>query len=356
MRIPASLVSARDIQEEALTMFGIRYIKSPPSHYLLQYRDGRIVREGTGLAFFYFAPRSTLVSVPLTSVDLPFMFEEITRDFQVVTLQGQVSFRVAQPRLLVEQQDYSLLPNGAYASEDPQRLPARILNAVKAQFRALLQATDLRELLQGTEKLARAARHGMTEAHSLASLGIEIGDLGLLAVKPNPETARALEAPMREQILKQADDATYARRNAAIEQEQLIRESELRSELVVEQKKRQVRETQVESERVILEKKHQIQTQELAGKVALEQKNVELVQLRGENQKQEAEVRAYGAQLLIDAMKGVDARTLQALMMGQASPEALMALGFQAFADNAAKIGEFNFAPDALRQLARKSA
>jgi hypothetical protein len=40
-------------------------------------------------------------------------------------------------------------------------------------------------------------------------------------------------------------------------------------------------------------------------------------------------------------------------MMGQASPEALMAVGFQNIADNAAKIGEFNFSPDLLRQIAK---
>ncbi|MDP1698753.1 MAG: SPFH domain-containing protein [Xanthomonadaceae bacterium] len=336
-------------------MLGLRYVKSSPSHYLLQYRNGQIVREGSGLAFFYFAPRSTLVSVPLTAVDVPFMFEEITRDFQSVTLQGQVSYRIAEPKTLAQQLDFTMQANGNYASEDPQRLPVRVLNAVKAQFRALLQELDLREVLQGTERLAKTARNGLASAPSLLALGIEIGDLGLLAVKPNPETARALEAPMREQILKQADDATYTRRNAAIEQEQLIKESELRSELVVEQKKRQVRETQVESERVILEKKHQIQTQELAGKVELEQQNGELVQLRAENQKREAEVRAYAMQTMVGAMKGLDARSLQAMLIGQASPETLMALGFQNVADNAAKIGEFNFSPDILRQLARKA-
>ena len=36
-------------------MFGFRYVKSSPSQYLLQYRNGRVVREGTGLAFWYFA-------------------------------------------------------------------------------------------------------------------------------------------------------------------------------------------------------------------------------------------------------------------------------------------------------------
>lgn len=175
-------------------MFGIRYVKSSPSHYLLQYKDGKVVREGTGLAFFYFAPASTLVSVPLTAVDVPFMFEETTRDFQAVTLQGQVGYRIASPKTLAEQQNFVLEPNGAYASEDPERLPMRVLNAVKAQFRALLQEADLREVLHGTEQLSKTARQGLAAAPALAALGIEIVDLALLAVKPPPETARALEA------------------------------------------------------------------------------------------------------------------------------------------------------------------
>lgn len=336
-------------------MFGIRYVKSSPSHYLLQYKDGKVVREGTGLAFFYFAPASTLVSVPLTAVDVPFMFEETTRDFQAVTLQGQVGYRIAAPKTLAEQQNFVLEPNGAYASEDPERLPMRVLNAVKAQFRALLQEADLRQVLHGTEQLSKTARQGLAAAPALAALGIEIVDLALLAVKPTPETARALEAPVREDILKQADDATYARRNAAIAQEQMIKESELRSELVVEQKRRQVRETEVESQRVILEKRQEMQAQEIAGNVKLEEQNGELVRLQSENRNREADVRAYATRVLVEAIKDIDPRALQAMMFGQASPETLMALGLQNIADNAVKIGEFNFSPDLLRQMAGKS-
>jgi regulator of protease activity HflC (stomatin/prohibitin superfamily) len=333
-------------------MFGFRYVKSSPSQYLLQYRSGRVVREGTGLSFWYFAPRTTLVGIPLNAVDAPFMFEEVTRDFQQVTLQGQVSYRIADPARLAQQQDYSLLPNGHYASEDPERLPLRVLNAVKARFRTLLLDYDLRDVLQGTERLSASAHRSIAAMAGLTALGIEVGDLSLLAVKPNPETARALEAPMREEILKQADDALYGRRNAAIEQERSVKENELRSELIIEQKKQQVRETQLESERSLLARRQQMRTEELAGQVQLEKQAAKLVQLQSENRKQEADVRAYSVQALVNAMKGLDARSLQALTLGQATPETLLALGFQNIADNAAKIGEFNFSPDLLRQLA----
>ncbi|OJY95744.1 MAG: hypothetical protein BGP25_13345 [Lysobacterales bacterium 63-13] len=337
-------------------MLGFRYIQSTPSQYLIQYRNGRIAREGSGLSFWYYAPRSSLINVPLNAVDVPFMFEEVTRDYQQITLQGQVTYRVSDPKQLAQQQDFSLQANGAYTSEDPQKLPVRVVTSVKAVFRTLLQELDLHEVLRGTQKLTASAREAVASAPGLTALGIEISDLSLLAVKPNPETARALEAPMREDILRQADDATYVRRNAAIEQERAIKENELRSDLAVELKKRQVRESQVESEQAVLERRQQMQVQELTGKLKLEEQNAGLVKLKVENQKQEADAQAYGIKRMVEAMQGLDPRSLQALMLGQASPEMLMAVGFQNMADNAAKIGEFNLSPDLLRQLVGKKA
>ena len=63
-------------------MFGIKFIKMQPTNYVIQYRKGIIVREGAGLSFFYFSPFNSLVSIPIASVDAPFIFEEVTSDFQ----------------------------------------------------------------------------------------------------------------------------------------------------------------------------------------------------------------------------------------------------------------------------------
>ena len=67
-------------------MFGIKFIKVQPTTYLLQYRGGKIVREGLGLSFFYYAPTTSLVAVPVASADVPFIFQETTADFQGVTI------------------------------------------------------------------------------------------------------------------------------------------------------------------------------------------------------------------------------------------------------------------------------
>lgn len=37
-------------------MFGIRYIKSQPTVHLMQFKGGKLVREGAGASFFYYAP------------------------------------------------------------------------------------------------------------------------------------------------------------------------------------------------------------------------------------------------------------------------------------------------------------
>lgn len=71
----------------------------------------------------------------------------------------------------------------------------------------------------------------------MEKLGIEVMGLSILAILPNKETMRALEAQAREEILRNADHALYERRNASIEQERRVKENELNTEIAVETKK-----------------------------------------------------------------------------------------------------------------------
>jgi hypothetical protein len=337
-------------------MFGFRYVKASPSTYIIQYKNGKAVREGAGLAFWYFAPNASLVSIPMESVDAPFMFQEVSSDFQVVTVQGQATYRVSAPTTLASLMNFTLKPDGNYVAEDHTKLPQRVVNAVQVQLRSVLQGQTLQQLLQGSDRLVQAVRQGLQRPDGLPSLGLELVNLSILAVKPNPETARALEAQVREQILKQADDATYARRNAAIEQERAVKENELNTEIAVEAKKRQIREAQLDSEQAALAKRQTIQDQDIAGRIALEEKNKDLTALRASNAQTEADAKAYGVAANMKAIQGVDPKVLQALMVGQADPNVLIAQAFQGLAANADRIGELNISPDLLQQLTQSRA
>lgn len=337
-------------------MFGLSYAKATPTTYLIQFRNGQPVREGAGLAFFYFAPSASLVSIPMESVDAPFMFREVSADFQEVTLQGQVTYRVADPKLLASLMNFTLKANGTdYVSEDPTKLPQRVVNAVQVQLRAKLQGQKLQDLLRESDSLAQTVRDGLRQPDALPSLGLELVSLAILAVKPTPDTARALEATVREQILKEADDALYRRRNAAIEQERAVKENELNTEIAVETKKRQIRETQMDAERVVLEKRLQIQAQEMQGRISHEKENETLTELKTANAKREADAKAYAMSALVKTVSDVDPKVLQALALGSADASTIIAAAFQDLAQNAGKIGELNISPDLLHQLTRSA-
>jgi hypothetical protein len=185
----------------------------------------------------------------------------------------------------------------------------------------------------------------------VTALGVELLGLSILAIKPTPETARALEAEAREQLLKEADEAIFRRRNAAVEQERSIKENELNTEIAIEQKKRQIRETKMDADRGVQEKQRLLKEAEMAANVALEEKKKELVALAALNAKAEADARAYGIEATMKALGTADARVLQALANSGMKPDQLIAVAFQELAGRADKIGELNISPDLLREL-----
>src|SRR5438128_730455 len=133
-------------------MFGVRFIKVQPTTHLIQYRGGRVVREGAGLAFFYYSPTTSLVAIPIVSTDAPFIFEEVTADFQTVTIQGQVTYRVVEATKLAALMNFTLDARGqSYASDEPQKLPQRVINVINVLARSELQALPLREAVRASD-------------------------------------------------------------------------------------------------------------------------------------------------------------------------------------------------------------
>jgi len=309
------------------------YLKAAPTTYVLHYHRGRLRREGPGLAFFYVRPASTIVAVPLASADIPFVFNEVTGDFQGVTIQGQVTYRVADPRRLASLLDYSLRPDGRYVSDDPDKLAERLVQATQILARAVVQRRTLREALASSETIVGEVLAALRASEPVAMLGIEVLGLAVLAVKPTPEIARALEAEAREALQRRSDEAIYARRNAAVEQERRIKESELETEVAVHQKQRQIRETQ------------------MAADIAVEEQRSVLIERRSTNERRDADARAYALEATLAPVRNVDWRTLMAVTAGGADPKLMIALAFRELAENASKIGELNVTPDLLRTL-----
>jgi len=319
-------------------MLPLRYMKAAPTTYVLEYKNGRLRREGAGLSFFYYAPTTTLVTVPLESADVPFAFQETTADFQAVALQGQLTYRVADPQKLASLLDFSTGPLGLYRSEDYRRLPERLVHTLQTLMRAETQKLSLREALTKGGTLTASVFAALKASDAVAQLGVEILNLSLLSIRPTPEMAKALEAEAREALQRRSDEAIYERRNNAVEQERRIKESELNTEIAVEEKRRQIRETQ------------------MAADIAIEQQRAALMEKRIENDRKETDSRAYALEATLKPMRDMDWRTMMTLSQQGGDPRMMIALAFQEMASNAQKIGELNISPDLLRSLMASAA
>ena len=291
----------------------LRFMKASPTTYVLHFRNGRIRREGAGLSFWYWGPTATIVAVPLASADAPFAFQEATADFQAVAIQGQVTYRVADPKRLAGVLDMSVGPDGRYRADDYQKLPERVVHATQTLMRAETQQLTLRDALTSSALLTERVLARLRTTEAVVSMGVEVLGLSILAIKPTPESAKALEAEAREALQRRSDEAIYARRNAAVEQERRIKESELRTE------------------------------------IALEEQRSALMNERVANDRKEADCRAYEFDTTLAPLRGLDWRTLMVLRGGE--PGTTIALAFQEIATNAQKVGELNITPDLLRAL-----
>lgn len=313
-------------------MIGIRYLKAPPTTYVMQYVSGKIKREGAGLSFFYFAPTSQIVQVPLESTDVPFVFNETTADFQEATIQGELQYRITDAKRIAEILNFSLDDHGRYNTEDPSKLGDRLVHAAQIIARSFTQKRTLRVVLVNSDALITELMAVLVDSSTVKMLGVEVLGLSILSIKPTPEMAKAFQADAREDLLRCADEAIYARRNNAVQLERTIKENELNTEIAVEAKRRQVRETQ------------------MAAEIAIEQQRATLVDSKVTNDQKEADARAHALQVTLEPLKNIDWRVLMAAS-GGGDPRQNIALAFRDLAENAGKIGEINITPDLLRGL-----
>jgi len=333
-------------------MFGINYIKTSPTQYVIHFSWGRKQRAGKGLAFFYYKPASSIVIVPVASADVPFIFNELSQDFQAITVQGTLTYRVHDPELVASLLNYTVDgPAAHYVSDDPQKLPQRLINLLQVLVRAEIQQLPLRDAIHASEAVATSVMGKLAGSDALKTLGVEVLALSIQGIRALPEIARSLEAEAREELMRRADQAIYDRRNASVEQERRIKENELNTEIAVEEKKRQIRQTKVEADLAVEAKEQEVRRMKLNGAIELEKERKQLVTLRSENARVDADAQAYAMEASLKPLRDLKPEMLQMLAVQSTDPRLMVSMAFKELAQNAAKIGHLNITTEVLEAL-----
>jgi len=259
--------------------------------------------------------------VPTSTRDTDFVFNELTGNFQAITVQGQFTFRIFDPMKAASLLNFTYDPRrGSYVSDDPERLPQRITNIVQMETRREILLRTLEETIRDSQAIAAAAVARIREENLLQPIGVELISLYFLSARPTPEVAKALEAPYRETMLRQADGAIYARRAAAVDEERKIKENERNTE------------------------------------ISLEQRRQELIALQGANAQQEAEFKGRAEETLAEfqarAAEHQAAAAAKALAVySDTDPRLVVALALKEMGENAGKIGNLTITTEMLASL-----
>lgn len=334
-------------------MFGINYIKFDSMTYVIHFVNGSIKREGRGLSFFYYSPTSSIVAIPLGSRDIQFIFNETTKDFQTVTIQGQITYAIENPKQLSEMLDFTLNSNTKINETNFERLNQRLNNEAQTAASSYIQSIGLKETLRSATVISDKIEDGLKKSDAVRLLGVSILSVDVLAVRPTPEMAKALETEMRETLQKEADQAIYERRNFAVEQERKIKESELNTEIAVQEKKKQINEKQAEIKVKDAENARKLREMTVAADLAVEEQKTRLIEMQADNERKMADAKGYSLEKTLTPYKQLDWRVLMAINSKNISAIDNIGFAFRELAENSQKIGTLNITPDLLETVIR---
>lgn len=334
----------------------IKYKKFEPTEYVMKVKRGKVVQEGLGLSFFYNTLTTSMIVLPATAFDASFAFDGImTSDFQDVSVQGDISYTITDYERASRMVDFSYKntkkENLAALGEAKQKMAKRMMNLVKVYATKFMSTKDVRVAVISGDALAEALREDLKQDWTMREFGLEMISVSILGIMAKPDTQKALEAAAREEILKQQDDAIYKRRNAAIEQERIVAENELNTEIKIAEKEKEKREKEMETKRLVQEKQAELDARKLQEDIRLEEEACKLVELQAENAKKKSDAKAYDSAVLMKTFAGMDTELVKALAASGMDSKALIAKAFVEIGEQADKIGTLNVSPDLLETL-----
>ncbi len=303
-----------------------RHLRAEPTSHVLGYQSGRLRREGPGQAFWFRAINAAIAEVPIDDRELPFLFHARASDFQALTVQGVITFRVVDPQRVARRIDFAIdLDSGRWTQTPLEQLAGLVMQLAQQFVIDELVKRPVRQILaDGVAPIRAHIAAGLAAEVALQDLGIEVVAVRVAAVAPTAELEKALQQPTREGIQQDADEATFRRRAQAVDKERAIAENELGNRIELARREEEL--VQRESANRMVEAQAADERAQLAA--AREAATIDDVQ---------------GARLRIDAERA----KIDAAMPA----EILLALALRELAENLGQIEHLTITPDMLTPL-----
>jgi regulator of protease activity HflC (stomatin/prohibitin superfamily) len=220
----------------------VRHLRSEPSSVVMRFARGRPVESGAGLSFWFLPMSTAVVEIPVDDRELSLLFHGRSADFQDVTAQGVLTYRVVSPETLARRVDFGIdLVTGRHREQPLDKIALAVTELARQLAGSTIARTPVRLLLaEGPERIRARIEEGLAADETLAQMGLELVSVRIGSVEPSPDVEKALEAPARERIQQEADEAAFARRAMAVEKERAIQENELQNRIELARREEQL--------------------------------------------------------------------------------------------------------------------
>lgn len=229
----------------------IARLRSDASHHVIRYRNGRIRQSGRGLVFWFRPETASVAEVPMDDREMTLFVKGRSADFQQVSVQGILGWRVAEPDRVAERIDFTIgLANGQYIREPIERIETRLAGLVNQATLQYLAEAPVRALLDaGVEPLRQRLEAALANDPALTEIGLAIVAVRLNNLAPSSELERALQTPTFEALQQKADEAMFERRALAVDKERAIAENELGNKTELARREKQLIAEEAENAR-----------------------------------------------------------------------------------------------------------
>ncbi|MFK0135760.1 SPFH domain-containing protein [Streptomyces murinus] len=330
---------------------GWRHLRGTPTAHIRHHRSGQLVHDGPGLSFWFRSLTAALSEIPVDDRELAMTFHARTADFQDVTVQATVTYRIGDPALAAARLDFSVDPDtGAWRGTPLEQLATLLTETAQEHALDVLARTPLSAALtDGVSTVRERLAAGLAAQPRLPDTGIEVVAVRVVAVRPEPEVERALRTPAREQIQQEADRATYERRAVAVERERAIAENELASRIELARREEQLVEQRGTNARREAEEQAAADAVRADAEAA---RTVRLAQAEADKVVRLARAAAEQEREVGEARAGARAAWLR--VHAEADVATLHALAAMRVAENLPDIGSVTISPDVLTGLLAK--
>lgn len=211
----------------------VHHLRSDPTSFVLQLRGGTVRRSGAGVSFWFRPSTAALAEVPMDDREQALMFQARTSDFQVVSVQATVTYRVSDPVVAATRIDFGINPrSGEWNARPLERLGGLLTELAQQPALEYIAGITMAEALaHGIGPVRQQVADQLANDPRLIERGLSVTDVRVVAIRAEAELERALQTPTREAVQQEADRATFERRAVAVENERAIAENELTNQI-----------------------------------------------------------------------------------------------------------------------------